>query len=97
MSEFWLGPTYEFRCDEWTLTAGIPAEEGKLEWLISRIEDGVETVSHSFVLEPGGTAEDLTLLLGDIPPGVCANLVQQVKSQTDPSLLSRGAGDTGLS
>jgi hypothetical protein len=80
---FWLGPTYEFRSGEWTLTAGIHGETGRLEWLLRRSEGGVETVSHSLVLD-------------DLPEDVRADLVSQVSGQTDPQLLSNENENEGL-
>jgi len=96
MSEHWLGPTYEFRSGEWTLVAGIPIEEGRLEWILQRRENGAETTSHSFVLEPHGTKHELALLLGELPPATVADLVAQVALQTDPRLLSDEGSDEGL-
>jgi hypothetical protein len=93
---FWLGPTYEFRSGDWTLTAGIHGETGRLEWLLRRSEAGVETVSHSFALEPHASLSDLSLVLDDLPEDVQADLVSQVSGQTDPQLLSNENENEGL-
>jgi len=93
---FWLGPTYEFRSGDWTLTAGIHGETGRLEWLLGRSEGGVETVSHSFALEPHASLSDLSLVLDDLPEDVRADLVSQVSGQTDPQLLSNENENEGL-
>lgn len=93
---FWLGPTYEFRAGDWTLTAGIHGESGRLEWLLRCIEDGTETVSHSFALEQHASAADLDVALGDLPVDVRADLVRQVNRQSDPHLLSREDESEGL-
>jgi hypothetical protein len=93
---FWLGPTYEFRSGDWTLTAGIHGETGRLEWLLRRSEGGVETVSHSFALEPHASLSDLSLVLDDLPEDVRADLVSQVSGQTDPQLLSNENENEGL-
>jgi hypothetical protein len=93
--QFWLGPTYQFHSGQWLLSAGVPAEEGRLEWLLRRVEEGVETVSHSFVLDPGASGDDLRLALGDLPPEVMTDLVDQANAQTDPRLLLHH-GDSGL-
>jgi hypothetical protein len=93
---FWLGPTYEFRSGDWTLTAGIHGETGRLEWLLRRSEGGVETVSHSFALEPHASLSDLRLVLDDLPDDVQADLVSQVSGQTDPQLLSNENENEGL-
>ena len=93
---FWLGPTYEFRSGDWTLTAGIHGESGRLEWLLRRGEGGVETVSHSFALEPHASLSDLSLVLDDLPEDVRADLVSQVSGQTDPQLLSNENENEGL-
>lgn len=88
--QYWLGPTYEFRSKEWTLKAGIPAEEGRLEWLLGRTENGEETLSHSFVLDPGAGREDLEAALAELPSAVQSDLVAQVAAQMDPRLLANG-------
>jgi hypothetical protein len=93
---FWLGPTYEFRAGDWTLTAGIHGETGRLEWLLRRIQDGTETVSHSFALEPHASVSDLDLVLDDLPPDLRADLVRQVRDQSDPQLLSAENENEGL-
>jgi hypothetical protein len=93
---FWLGPTYEFRSGDWTLTAGIHGETGRLEWLLRRSEAGVETLSHSFALEPHASLSDLSLVLDDLPEDVQADLVSQVSGQTDPQLLSNENENEGL-
>jgi hypothetical protein len=93
---FWLGPTYEFFSGEWCLKAGIHAESGRLEWLLTRTEGGVETVSHSFALEPHATRIDLEELLDELPEGTTADLVAQVEGQLEPRLLSDVSGSEGL-
>ena len=93
---FWLGPTYEFRAEDWTLTAGIHGETGRLEWLLRRTEGGVETVSHSFALEPHASLSDLSLVLDDLPEEIRADLLAQVSEQTDPQLLSGENQSEGL-
>ena len=95
MSEqFWLGPTYEFSSGPWSLTAGVPAEEGgRLEWLLRRTEDGKETLSHSFMLEPHATREDLEVALGDLPATAMLDLVDQAAAQVNPRLLSSSGED----
>ena len=93
---FWLGPTYQFRSGDWTLTAGIHRETGRLEWLLLRIEGGVETVSHSFALEPHASLSDLKTVLDDLSADVRDDLVAQVSEQSDPHLLSSETGSGGL-
>jgi len=93
---YWLGPTYSFTADDWRLEAGVSRESGRLEWLLHHIEDGVETVSHSFDLEPHAIRQDLVDSLGDLPEGVAASLVDQVMSQDDPRLLSHEGTTDGL-
>ena len=93
---FWLGPTYEFRSADWILVAGIHGETGRLEWLLRHVEAGVETVSHSFALEPHANVSDLRLALGDLPGEVVDNLVAQVLQQSDPQLLSGDTDGGGL-
>ena len=92
---FWLGPTYEFRSGDWILTAGIHGESGRLEWLLRHIESGVETVSHSFGLEPHASLSDLKLVLDDLPADVRDDLVAQASEQSDPRLFASGS-DGGL-
>lgn len=86
--QFWLGPTYEFHSGEWILTAGIPAGESRLEWLLERDENGKTVVSHSFVLDPGATREDLESALADLSEPHRSDLVNQAMSQSDPRLLA---------
>jgi hypothetical protein len=93
---FWLGPTYEFQSGEWILTAGIHGETGRLEWLLRRIEGGVETVSHSFALEPHASSSDLSDVLGDLPTDTRDDLLAQVNAQSDPQLLSSESESEGL-
>ena len=93
---FWLGPTYEFRSGDWILMAGIHGETGRLEWLLRHIEGGVETVSHSFALEPHASLSDLKLVLDDLSTDVAADLAAQVSEQSDPQLLSSETGGGGL-
>jgi hypothetical protein len=93
---FWLGPTYEFRSGDWILTAGIHGETGRLEWLLRRVEGGVETVSHSFALEPHASLSDLRLVLDDLSTEVADDLAAQVSEQSDPQLLSGETGGGGL-
>jgi hypothetical protein len=93
---FWLGPTYEFRSGDWSLTAGIHGETGRLEWLLRCVENGTETVSHSFALEPHASLADLQLVLDDLPPEVRVDLVRQVSQQSDPQLLSAENESEGL-
>jgi hypothetical protein len=93
---FWLGPTYEFRSGDWTLTAGIHGETGRLEWLLRHIEGGVETVSHSFALEPHASLSDLKLVLDDLSMDVANDLAAQVSEQSDPQLLSSEIDGGGL-
>jgi hypothetical protein len=93
---FWLGPTYEFRSEDWILTAGIHGETGRLEWLLRRTEGGVETVSHSFALEPHASLSDLSAVLDDLPDEVRADLLAQVSEQSDPQLLSNENESEGL-
>ncbi len=93
---FWLGPTYEFRSGDWILTAGIHGENGRLEWLLRRIEGGIETVSHSFALEPHASFSDLSDVLDDLPPEVRSDLLSQVRGQSDPQLLSAENESEGL-
>lgn len=93
---FWLGPTYEFRSQDWILTAGIHGETGRLEWLLRRTEGGIETVSHSFALEPHAGLSELSLVLDDLPADVRADLVAQVSEQSDPKLLSNENESEGL-
>jgi len=93
---FWLGPTYEFRSGDWILMAGIHGETGRLEWLLRHIEGGVETVSHSFALEPHASLSDLKLVLDDLSTDVAADLAAQVSEQSDPRLLSSETGGGGL-
>jgi hypothetical protein len=93
---FWLGPTYEFRSGDWVLTAGIHGETGRLEWLLRRTEGGVETVSHSFALEPHASLSDLSLVLDDLPPEIRSDLLAQVSEQSDPELLSAESDSGGL-
>jgi hypothetical protein len=93
---FWLGPTYEFASSDWTLTAGIHGETGRLEWLLRRVEGGAETVSHSFALEAHGSLADLDAALDDLPDEVRADLLNQVARQSDPQLLSAENQSEGL-
>ena len=93
---FWLGPTYEFRSGDWILMAGIHGETGRLEWLLRRVENGVETVSHSFALEPHASLSDLKLVLDDLSVDVRDDLAAQVSDQSDPQLLSSETGSGGL-
>ncbi len=93
---FWLGPTYEFRSGDWYLPAGIHGETGRLEWLLRRTEGGVETVSHSFALEPHASLSDLSLVLDDLPAEVQVDLLAQVSEQSDPVLLSAENDSGGL-
>jgi hypothetical protein len=93
---FWLGPTYEFRSADWSLTAGIHGETGRLEWLLRCVENGTETVSHSFALEPHASLADLQLVLDDLPSEVRVDLVRQVSQQSDPQLLSAENESEGL-
>jgi hypothetical protein len=93
---FWLGPTYEFHAGDWILTAGIHGETGRLEWLLRCIENGTETVSHSFALEPHASVSDLDLVLDDLPAELRADLVRQVSQQSDPQLLSGEDESEGL-
>jgi hypothetical protein len=92
---FWLGPTYEFRSGDWILTAGVHGETGRLEWLLSQVEGGIET-SHSFVLEPHAGPAELELLLGALPAEQRDDLVAQVTAQSDPQLLSSESDSKGL-
>ena len=93
---YWLGPTYEFRAGEWTLLAGIPVEGGRLEWLLRHVQNGDEVFSHSFVLDPHATAEDLESALADLPTEVSAALIRGVSEQSDPVLLSHDGDEAGL-
>jgi len=93
---FWLGPTYEFCSGDWILTAGVHGETGRLEWLLRHIEGGVETVSHSFALEPHASLSDLELVLDDLSPDVRDDLTAQVSEQSDPQLLSSETASGGL-
>ena len=93
---FWLGPTYEFRSGDWILTAGVHGETGRLEWLLRLVEGGVETVSHSFALEPHASLSDLKLVLDDLSVDVRDDLAAQVSEQCDPQLLSSETANGGL-
>jgi hypothetical protein len=93
---FWRGPTYEFRSGDWILTAGIHGETGRLEWLLRHMEGGVETVSHSFALEPHASLSDLKLVLDDLSVDVANDLAAQVTEQSDPQLLSSETDSEGL-
>jgi hypothetical protein len=93
---FWLGPTYEFRAGDWILTAGIHGETGRLEWLLRHIEGGIETVSHSFALEPHASLSDLSDVLDDLRSDIRNDLLTQVTEQTDPQLLSGETESEGL-
>lgn len=84
---YWLGPTYEFRAGEWLLLAGIPIEQGRLEWLLRRLPEGMERSSHSFVLDPGATREDLESALAELPDELRRDLLDQV-DRNEPRLLS---------
>jgi len=86
--QVWLGPTYEFRSGQWSLSAGIPADGGRLQWLLRQVGVGEQDVSHSFILEPHATRDDLAAVLDDLPAAVKSDLIDQVDSQTDPRLLS---------
>ncbi|HVB05193.1 MAG TPA: hypothetical protein VNF07_02960 [Acidimicrobiales bacterium] len=96
VDSYWLGPTYEFHAGPWLLTAGIPVEEGRLEWMLSHLPDGVADSSRSFVLDPHATRDDLEAALADLAPDVVRELVERVMEQSEPSLLSREGGDEGL-
>jgi hypothetical protein len=92
----WLGPTYAFTSGEWQIVAGVRADSGRVEWLLTRNEGGDETVSHTFMLEPHATADDLVDALGDLPPEIVDDLVAKVDAQRDPQLLSSGEGADSL-